>query len=403
MAASILVNFAVIRLFAVQRPRYLIPLAITANLAVLGVFKYAGFFASLANSALGFGLPELRFALPLGISFFTFHHIMYLTDLRAKKAPLYDLTRYGLYIAFFPQVLSGPLVRWSEVMHQFEMRAFGPGWPERFGQGLLLLTLGLAKKTVFGDGLAGYANPIFALAAQGTPLTVMQAWEGVLAFTFQIYFDFSGYTDMALGVARMLGISLPQNFNTPYRAVSLSDFWRRWHMTLSRFLRDYLYIPLGGNRHGFARQLFALFATMALGGLWHGAALTFIAWGVLHGLGLCAGLLWRKAGLALPAVLGWALTFLFVALAWVLFRAPSFETAGYLYAIMAGGAPLGVALKWRLLLPAALFAMLGPTADEIARRARPSLWLALALALGLVLLLLKLGDEQNYEFIYFQF
>jgi len=295
------------------------------------------------------------------------------------------------------------LVRWSEVMHQFEMRAFGPGWQEGFGQGLLLLTLGLAKKSVFGDGLAGYANPIFALAAQGTPLTVMQAWEGVLAFTFQIYFDFSGYTDMALGVALMFAIRLPQNFDVPYRATSLADFWRRWHMTLSRFLRDYLYIPLGGNRHGLARQLVALLATMALGGLWHGAALTFVAWGLAHGLGLGAGVLWRRMGLSLPGAVGWALTFLFVVIAWVLFRAPSFEVAGRLYAIMAGAAPLGSALKWRLLLPAALFAMLGPTAHHIASEARPSRGLALALALGLVLLLLKLGDEQNYEFIYFRF
>jgi D-alanyl-lipoteichoic acid acyltransferase DltB (MBOAT superfamily) len=403
MAASILVNFMVIRIFAARRPAFLIPAAIAANLAFLGVFKYAGFFAALANAAGGLDLPEPHFALPLGISFFTFHHIMYLTDLRAKKAPLYDLTRYGLYIAFFPQVLSGPLVRWSEVMHQFEMRAFGAGWQERFGRGMALVVLGLAKKTVFGDGLASYANPIFTLAAQGAPLTVMQAWEGVLAFTFQIYFDFSGYTDMALGVAQMFAIALPQNFNTPYRASSLSEFWRRWHMTLSRFLRDYLYIPLGGSRHGLTRQLLALMATMALGGLWHGAALTFIAWGVAHGLGLGAGLLWRRAGLSLPSIAGWALTFVFVTFAWVLFRAPSFEVAGRLYAIMAGAAPLGAALKWRLLLPAALFAMLGPTAHDIASKARPSRGLAMALALGLVLLLLKLGDEQNYEFIYFQF
>jgi D-alanyl-lipoteichoic acid acyltransferase DltB (MBOAT superfamily) len=256
---------------------------------------------------------------------------------------------------------------------------------------------------MFGDGLAAYANPIFEIAAQGAQLRVLQAWEGVLAFTFQIYFDFSGYTDMALGVALMLGIGLPQNFNVPYRATSLSDFWRRWHMTLSRFLRDYLYIPLGGNRHGFPRQLFALFATMALGGLWHGAALTFIAWGVLHGAGLCAGLLWRRAGLALPAALSWALTFVFVTFAWVLFRAPSFETAGRVYASLMGAAPLGAALKWRLLLPAALFAMLGPTSHEIAMKLRPSRALAAALAAALVLLLLRLGDEQNFDFIYFQF
>jgi alginate O-acetyltransferase complex protein AlgI len=411
--ASILVNWIVTRIFAARRASFLLPAAIAANLAVLGVFKYTGFFAAMANALGGFDLPEPRFALPLGISFFTFHHVMYLTDLRAGIAPLYGLTRYGLYIAFFPQVLSGPLVRWSEVMHQFETRAFGEGWQERFGRGLMLIVFGLAKKTVLGDGLAGYANPIFTLAGEHAPLTVMQAWEGVLAFTLQIYFDFSGYTDMALGVALMFGIRLPQNFNVPYRATSLADFWRRWHMTLSRFLRDYLYIPLGGNRRGLARQLLALLLTMALGGLWHGAALTFVAWGVAHGLGLSAGVIWRKAGLSMPALAGWGLTLLFVVVAWVLFRAPSFEVAGQLYMTMAGAtpfgaaplsaAPLGAVLKWRLILPAALFALVGPTAHDIAMKARPSRGLALLLALAFVLLLLQLGNEQNYEFIYFQF
>jgi alginate O-acetyltransferase complex protein AlgI len=403
IAASILVNWMVARVFGKRRPSYVLPLAIAANLLVLGVFKYAGFFAGIANGLGGLDLPEPRFVLPLGISFFTFHHVMYLADLRAGIAPLYGLTRYGLYIAFFPQVLSGPLVRWSEVMHQFEARAFREGWQERFGRGLLLIAFGLAKKTLLGDGLANYANPIFSLAAAHAPLTVMQAWEGVLAFTLQIYFDFSGYTDMALGIALMFGISLPQNFNVPYRATSLADFWRRWHMTLSRFLRDYLYIPLGGNRHGLARQLVALLVTMALGGLWHGAALTFVAWGVAHGLGLGAGVLWRRAGLHMPPLLGWGLTLLFVVLAWVLFRAPSFEVAERLCMTLAGAAPLGTALKWRLLLPAAAFAMIGPTSYEIAMKARPSKGLALALAFAFVLLLLELGNEQNYEFIYFQF
>jgi alginate O-acetyltransferase complex protein AlgI len=403
IVASILLNWIVTRVFGKRRPSYVLPLAILANLLVLGIFKYSGFFASIANALGGLDLPEPRFALPLGISFFTFHHVMYLADLRAGIAPLYGLTRYGLYIAFFPQVLSGPLVRWSEVMRQFEARAFGEGWQERFGRGLTLIAFGLAKKTLLGDGLANYANPIFSLAAEHAPLTVMQAWEGVLAFTMQIYFDFSGYTDMALGIALMFGISLPQNFNIPYRATSLADFWRRWHMTLSRFLRDYLYIPLGGNRHGFARQLLALLATMALGGLWHGAALTFVAWGVVHGLGLGAGVLWRRAGLHMPALLGWGLTLLFVVLAWVLFRAPTFEVAERLYWTLAGAAPLGAALKWRLLVPAAGFAMIGPTAYDIAMKARPSKGLGLALALAFVLLLLELGNEQNYEFIYFQF
>ncbi|MBV9567020.1 MAG: MBOAT family protein [Hyphomicrobiales bacterium] len=403
IVASIVTNWMVVRIFGKRRLPYVLPLAIVANLLVLAIFKYAGFFAGIANALGGLDLPEPRFALPLGISFFTFHHVMYLADLNAGIAPVYGLTRYGLYIAFFPQVLSGPLVRWSEVMHQFEARSFGEGWQERFGRGLILIIFGLAKKTLLGDGLANYANPIFSLAAEHAPLTVMQAWEGVLAFSLQIYFDFSGYTDMALGIALMFGISLPQNFNVPYRATSITDFWRRWHMTLSRFLRDYLYIPLGGNRHGLARQLLALFATMALGGLWHGAALTFVAWGLVHGVGLGAGVLWRRTGLHLPAVAGWALTLLFVVLAWVLFRAPSFEVAERLYLALAGAAPFGAALKWRLLLPAAAFAMIGPTAYDIAMKARPSEGLGVALALALVLLLLELGNEQNYEFIYFQF
>ena len=166
---------------------------------------------------------------------------------------------------------------------------------------------------------------MFQAAAQGKAVTIVDAWQATLGFTFQIYFDFSGYTDMALGLALLFGIVLPQNFDVPYRAVSLRDFWRRWHMTLSRFLRDYLYIPLGGSKRGLAVQLWALFATMALGGLWHGAGLTFVAWGVAHGLGLGAGVLWRRAGLTMPAWLGWALTFIFVVLAWVPFRAASFD------------------------------------------------------------------------------
>ena len=189
----------------------------------------------------------------------------------------------------------------------------------------MLLTVGLAKKVFLGDPLSEYVNPVFQAAAQGKAVTIVDAWQATLGFTFQIYFDFSGYTDMALGLALLFGIVLPQNFDVPYRAVSLRDFWRRWHMTLSRFLRDYLYIPLGGSKRGLAVQLWALFATMALGGLWHGAGLTFVAWGVAHGVGLGAGVLWRRAGLTMPAWLGWALTFIFVVLAWVPFRAASFD------------------------------------------------------------------------------
>jgi D-alanyl-lipoteichoic acid acyltransferase DltB (MBOAT superfamily) len=232
---------------------------------------------------------------------------------------------------------------------------------------------------------------------------VIEAWQATLGFTFQIYFDFSGYTDMALGIALMFGIVLPQNFDAPYRATSLRDFWRRWHMTLSRFLRDYLYIPLGGSRRGLATQVGALFATMALGGLWHGAGLTFVAWGVAHGLGLGAGLLWRRARFAMPAALGWGLTFGFVVLCWVLFRAPSFDAALKVYGALFGFAPLGSGLKWRALLPAAAIATLGPTAWAFAHRLPARRPVAVAFAILFVLVLFKIGDDANYEFIYFQF
>jgi D-alanyl-lipoteichoic acid acyltransferase DltB (MBOAT superfamily) len=352
----------------------------------------------------GLPAPKLDLALPLGISFFTFHHVMYLTDLRRGQAPRYDLVRYGLYIAFFPQVLAGPLVRWREIMHQFDERPYQrPDAAERFGRGLLLLTAGLAKKVLIGDPLAEYANPVFAAAAAGQVVTVAEAWQATLAFTFQIYFDFSGYTDMALGLALLLGIVLPPNFEAPYRSASIQDVWRRWHMTLSRFLRDYLYIALGGSRHGLPTQIWALFATMALGGLWHGAGLTFVAWGAAHGVALIVALLWRRAGWPMPPLLGWLLTFVFVALCWVLFRATSFEAALAIYKGLFGLAPLGTGFKWRALLPAAAFAIIGPTAWALVHRLPPARWLAFAAGVLFVLILFKIGEDANYEFIYFQF
>jgi alginate O-acetyltransferase complex protein AlgI len=404
LATSILVNWLVAEAFGKSRQKRLIAPAIAANLLVLAVFKYLDFFAGLANLVPGAAVPTFDIALPLGISFFTFHHVMYLTDLRAGRAPRYDLVRYGLYIAFFPQVLAGPLVRWSEIMHQFDERPYGRSdAEERIARGLMLLVLGLAKKVFLGDPLAEYVNPAFEAAAAGRAVTMAEAWQATLGFTFQIYFDFSGYTDMALGLALLFGIVLPQNFDAPYRSVSLRDFWRRWHMTLSRFLRDYLYVPLGGNRNGLAVQMGALFATMTLGGLWHGAGLTFVAWGAAHGLGLCAGLLWRRAGYTMPAAVGWAITFLFVMFAWVLFRSPSFEAALRIYEGLLGLGPAGHGFKWRAIAAAAAFATIGPTAWALVHKVPAWRSLAAAFALVFVIVLFKIGDDANYEFIYFQF
>ncbi|KNY22809.1 MBOAT family O-acyltransferase [Methylobacterium sp. ARG-1] len=404
LVGSILANWAVARLYRRRPGRWLIPGAIAANLALLGLFKYLDFFADLANLIPGLEAPRLGLALPLGISFFTFHHIMYLADLRAGRAPAFGLTKYALYIAFFPQVLAGPLVRWSEIMHQFDEQPYArPDAAERFARGLMLLTVGLAKKVFLGDPLAAYVNPVFQAAAAGKVVTVAEAWQATLGFTFQIYFDFSGYTDMALGIALLFGLVLPQNFDAPYRATSLRDFWRRWHMTLSRFLRDYLYIPMGGNRRGLPRQVGALAATMTLGGLWHGAGLTFLAWGALHGLGLGAGVLARRARLSVPAPLGWLLTILFVMLTWVLFRATSFEAALLIFKGLFGLAPHGSGFKWRTIAVAALVATIGPTAWAAVHRLPPKRILAFGFALLFVVVLLKIGDDANYEFIYFQF
>ena len=404
LALSIGLNWLIAEAFQKTRSSVLITLAIIMNLAVLAVFKYFNFFADLAGMIPGLPAPKFDIALPLGISFFTFHHIMYLTDLRRGQAPRYDLVRYALYIAFFPQVLAGPLVRWREIMHQFDERPYQRAdAAERIARGLMLLIFGLAKKVLIGDPLSEYANPVFAAAAAGKVISLAEAWQATLAFTFQIYFDFSGYTDMALGLALLFGVVLPQNFEAPYRSLSIQDFWRRWHMTLSRFLRDYLYIPLGGSRSGLPTQIWALFATMALGGLWHGAGLTFVAWGVAHGLALIAALFWRRANLPMPAALGWLLTFLFVALCWVLFRATNFQAALAIYKGLFGFGPIGTGFKWRALLPAAAFAIIGPTARNLVHKLPPARWLAILCGLLFVIILLKIGEDANYEFIYFQF
>ncbi|WP_230530796.1 MBOAT family O-acyltransferase [Microvirga roseola] len=404
LVVSVLANWLIAQIFVQSGRDMLIALAIITNLLVLAIFKYWNFFAELANTVPGVHAPLFDIALPLGISFFTFHHIMYLTDLKAGRAPRYDLVRYGLYIAFFPQVLAGPLVRWSEIMHQFDERPYERSdAEERFARGLMLLIAGLAKKVFLGDALAAYVNPIFEMAAAGQAISVGKAWQAMLGFTFQIYFDFSGYTDMALGLGLMLGIVLPQNFDVPYRSVSLQDFWRRWHMTLSRFLRDYLYIAMGGNRKGLAVQIGALFATMTLGGLWHGAGLTFVAWGALHGLALGIGVLWRRAGLTMPKPAGWVLTMLFVMLTWVLFRATSFDAAVRIYEGLIGLGDPEFAIKWRTILVAALVATVGPTAWMLVHRIPPRRWIAAAFAILFVVVLFKIGDDANYEFIYFQF
>ncbi|MCW1990945.1 alginate O-acetyltransferase complex protein AlgI [Bradyrhizobium diazoefficiens] len=407
IALSIVINWLAACWFVRTSQSWIIYSAICANLLALAVFKYLNFLLGLLP--IRWAAPQFDIALPLGISFFTFHHVMYLTDLRRKLAPQYTLIEYGLYIAFFPQVLAGPLVRWREVMHQLARPFSGDDeqW-KRAASGLMLIILGLCQKTMLGDNLAVIADPVFK-AAETSPVTPIDSWIATLAFTFQIFFDFSGYTDMAIGSALLFGIKLPQNFDAPYRATTLQDFWRRWHMTLSRFLRDYLYIPLGGNRHGLVVQLWALLATMTLGGLWHGAGLTFVAWGILHGAGLGIDLLWRRSKLPMPAIICWPLTFLFVVFGWVLFRAQHFDSAIHIYQALIWSRSAGtdghldLKLSAIVICIAAALALVLPNTSDLVSRVQSKPVYAVAFGLLAACAVLSLNASESFEFIYFRF
>jgi D-alanyl-lipoteichoic acid acyltransferase DltB (MBOAT superfamily) len=301
------------------RRRWLI-FGLFLNLATLGIFKYANFLGSLCN----IHLPGGGIVLPLGISFFTFQQVMYLVDTYRASVEPSPFLEYACVIAFFPHLIAGPIVRPARIIPQF--RNFAPlqAWRSRLVAGAEIFLLGLAKKLVLADGLAQFADPGFAAAARLDPITLLEAWVALLAYGLQIYFDFSGYSEMAIGLAKMFGIAFPINFDSPYQARNISDFWRRWNITLSFFLRDYLYIPLGGNRRGETRRIINLMVTMLLGGLWHGAALRFVVWGGLHGLFLAIHGWFGRTRIKLPASPAWAITLLCVLLAWVPFRAASF-------------------------------------------------------------------------------
>ncbi|HEY4134633.1 MAG TPA: MBOAT family O-acyltransferase [Alphaproteobacteria bacterium] len=334
---SILLNWTLAMRYCGRHQRAMLVVAIAANLALLGLFKYLGFFATAGNELFGAHLPVLQWALPLGISFFTFHHIIYLADRLRGSTARYSLRDYALYILLFPQVLAGPLVRHTEIIHQFRRDPWQDDWAERWSRGLALLALGLIKKVFIADALTPVSDPVFAAAASGGMPGFLDAWSGILGFTFKIYFDFSGYSDMAIGIALLFGLTLPMNFDAPYIAGSLQDFWRRWHMTLSRFLRDYLYVPLGGNRKGPRRRYVNLMIVMLLGGLWHGAGWTFVVWGGLHGFYLLIAHAWSQMRAPrLHPVLGWVLTMSSVILAWTIFRANDLTSVADIFAGMAG-------------------------------------------------------------------
>ena len=433
IVATIAVNFAfgrTLQELAERRPgsaKVLLVVAVSANLALLGYFKYCDFFVENVNGLTGSDWALAHVVLPLAISFHTFQQIAYLVDSWRRKVEQPSFGTYALFVLFFPQLIAGPIVHHWQLLPQLEDGRIYRFNHAAFAAGLSFFVLGLAKKLLIADPLSSVSDPIFNQSLTGPP-TLSQAWVGLLAYTLGLYFDFSGYSDMAIGLARMFGIRLPYNFDSPYKATSIIDFWRRWHITLSNWLRDYLYIPLGGSRHGPARRYVNLLVTMLLGGLWHGAAWTFVIWGLLHGLYLMINHGWRAlpgrtASRLLPRPTAWLLTFVAVAFAWVFFRSPTFGHALAMVEGLAGmnglhsdalapvfGAGkalvLGIALMVSLLMPNTQTLIDVSERDDAAGgpwrlRWRPTLAWSAVLATLFLISFTQMSARR--EFVYFQF
>ena len=410
--------------------------SVSFNLLLLGYFKYVDFFIENLKFFLFKDLSMLGIALPIGISFYTFQQIAFLVD--AYHGHVRDLSpsRYVFFVTFFPHEIAGPIVHHSEMMPQLT-RISGDTWGN-LATGTALFLMGLTKKVLIADSLTQYATPVFTTADGGHPIAMADAWIGTFAYTFQLYFDFSGYSDMAIGIGQMFGLRLPENFNSPYRASSMIEFWRRWHMTLSRFLRDYLYIPLGGNRKGPVRRYLNLFLTMVLGGLWHGAGWGFILWGTLHGIYLILNHMWRAVvpsryeSSRLIVVCGWLLTFMATSLEWVPFRARTLSGAWAIWTAMlntSDTAPITNNLDnaWTWICTAALLAIAFPNSQYWSRHlfdpyiARPEVYahdmltpvpkgfvfdvtrVAWVIVIGVLAALGLALNNHIAEFIYFQF
>ena len=402
------------------------------NLAALGYYKYANFFVDNVNALFGLDLFLATIVLPIGISFFTFQKVAFLVDLYQHKITKFNLLDYALFVTFFPQLIAGPIVHHSEVIPQFARLGKVP--TSDIVLGITIFIIGLSKKVLLADNAALYVSPQIDAVFNGAHLDLLAAWSTMLAYTAQIYFDFSAYSDMAIGIGLLFGIKLPVNFDSPYKSLGIIEFWRRWHITLSRFLRDYLYIQLGGNRKGQSRRYLNLYMTMVLGGIWHGAGWTFLIWGALHGIYLIINHGWHAflrmfsletvAKTRLFISFSWLITFLAVVLAWVFFRAPNLDTALDILSSMSGHYGLGAIdkpLEWVVPFGILLLAFILPNtqqitcyvgpkgtygtrlpqhASELLRWKPSSSW---ALYVGSLLALCLMSLSQVSEFIYFQF
>lgn len=405
--------------------KHILTLGVCINLLVLGYFKYTNFFITNLNYLTGSNISLKHIILPLGISFFTFTQIAYLIDSYRGVSKEYSILNYSLFVTFFPHLLAGPIIHHREMMPQFDKLRNKVLDRRNIASGLYLFSIGLAKKVLIADTFAQWANYGFNNLEQ---IKFIAAWITSLSYTLQLYFDFSGYTDIALGSALMFNIRLPFNFNSPYKALDIQDFWRRWHVTLSRFLRDYIYIPLGGNRRPLPIALLNLIITFLIGGIWHGAGWTFVVWGSLHGIAMVVHRLWQKTSLKMPKILAWLITFNFINITWVFFRAGSFDNAfrmlkgmfglngvvlpsilirfiGFLqdYGIEFGGVGFEGVLK-KTVLMIIIFMIISVflrNSNEMTERFKPNL--RSALFITLILSISILGLTKVSEFIYFNF
>jgi alginate O-acetyltransferase complex protein AlgI len=423
----------VARVVAARARRWLVT-GIAFNLGLLGYFKYANFFVDNLNLALGTHWDIGQVILPIGISFYTFTQIAFLVDNFQRRVSEYKFIHYGLFVTYFPHLVAGPVLHHSQMMPQFGDSSIYRFNGANFVGGLAIFALGLLKKVVLADGISPYADAVFKAADAGLSPDTFEAWLGALAYTFQLYFDFSGYSDMAVGLSLMFNVRLPFNFNSPYRATGISDFWRRWHISLSNFLRDYLYIALGGNRRGAIQRYANLAITMLLGGLWHGASWSFVLWGGLHGLYLMLNHGFRAVlgrrnierldRSLLYGLFAWALTMLSVIVAWVFFRAESLSGSLRVLRGLAGwhaaeavhpllwnaGLRQSAGMWWCLALGALAF--LAPNSNRVGERIlvllreRPGCRVfggSLAVCIVLLLVLINTARDSISAFIYFNF
>ncbi len=386
---------------------------IIGNVSALCYYKYFDFLIENINTIFSSDFNYMNIVLPLAISFFTFQQIAYLVDSYEYKTKEYDFLTYSLFVTFFPQLIAGPIVHHKEMMPQFANLRNRFLNHKNISIGLFLLAIGLFKKVMIADYLSPFVKTTFDTL---DVLTCFEAWCASFAYSFQLYFDFSGYCDMAMGIGYLFNIVLPQNFNSPYKADSIQDFWRRWHMTLSRFLRDYIYIPLGGNRKGEIKTYRNLFLTFLIGGIWHGANWTFVIWGTLHGLAICFHRFWKKLNKTIPHYIAIIITFLFANFTWVYFRALSIDKANNIITSMFGlnGFSPIVVKKMRLVfengdLKISLFVFIGAfiiaffvkNSVEFAKIFKPN-WIFYTVTL-IMLVVSTLSINKVSEFLYFQF